>query len=888
MRVLLMEDDAAQARLMQRTLERADYAVDIAATGDVGLALYAAGAYDVLLIAPQMPGHSGLEILRMLATRGALPPTIMVTGPGDETMAVAALQLGAGDYIVKDGDGRYLTLLPTVVARVLHQQRLQAEKQQAEEQCRVLFEAAPDAMVLVQADGRIVRVNAQAEQLFGYPRHELLGRPVDLLVPERFRAAHREHVRRYGAAPRVRPMGRGLALYGRCKDGREVPVEISLSPLQTVEGLLVVSAIRDVTARQEAEVALRQRAALLDLASDAILVFDMAQRLVFWNRAAEVCYGWTQAEALGHRPHTLLQTVFPEPLAAIQEALLHYGRWEGELVHTTRAGTRLVVASRWAVQREAMGQPIAILEINTDITERKQAEAALQQPLEWLNTTLASIGDAVIATDSAGTITFLNPAAAQLTGWPAQEALGQPIATVLRLCHAQTHQAMEGPVHRVLRTGEVVSLVPDTLLVTRHGQEIPVTDRAAPIRGRQGTPQGVVLVLRDLSAYKDLEAQLQQAQKMEAIGTLASGIAHDFNNILAAILGFTELATYDVPQSSAIWHNLHQVLTAGKRAKDLVQQILAFSRRTLPERRPLTLHTLVQDALGLLRASLPSTIPIRTHLAEEAGVVLADATQLHQVLLNLCANAEYAMRTTGGVLEVRLEAVEVAAPLAVLQATLPPGAYVRLTVRDTGHGMAPDVVARLCEPYFTTKPPGEGSGLGLAVVHGILTQHGGGLAVTSVPRHGTTFEVYLPRLAETAPDRPPPAEAPLPGGTERLLFVDDEPALAALAQEVLTRLGYHVVACCSSREALDTFRATAPPFDVVITDQTMPELTGDVLARTLRQLRPDLPVILCTGFSHTMDTERARAAGITALVTKPWQVRELAHTIRHVLDQQVH
>jgi len=254
--------------------------------------------------------------------------------------------------------------------------------------------------------------------------------------------------------------------------------------------------------------------------------------------------------------------------------------------------------------------------------------------------------------------------------------------------------------------------------------------------------------------------------------------------------------------------------------------------------------------------------------------------------MHLYANAAYAMRHTVGVLEVRLEAVDMDAAVAAVHPDLKPGSYIWLTVRDTGHGMTPEVLEHIFEPYFTTKPQGEGNGMGLAVVHGIVTSHGGMMTVTSAPGQGTTFEVYLPRLAEATPDQPASAADPLPGGTERILFVDDEAAIASLGQEVLTRLGYQVVVCLRSTEALETFRTASPPFDLVITDQTMPYLTGDALARALRDLRPDLPIILCTDCSHTMSAERARSAGIDAVLMKPWQGWELALTIRGVLGQR--
>jgi PAS domain S-box-containing protein len=513
--------------------------------------------------------------------------------------------------------------------------------------------------------------------------------------------------------------------------------------------------------------------------------------------------------------------------------------------------------------------------------ERQRAEAALRQ--DWLAVTLASIGDAVIATDMHGLVTFINPVAAMLTGWTEQDALGYHIDTVYRLVHEQSHQHVDSPAARVLREGITAGFMDHTALLTRDGRAISIADSAAPIRSRDGRLQGMVLVCRDISERKQLEAQLRQAQKMEAIGTLAGGIAHDFNNILAAILGFSELASYEVPQASAVWDHLQNVLRAGKRAKELVQQILAFSRRTMAERRPVQLQLLIKETLTLLRASLPSTIEIKHSLATDVGTVLADPIQMHQVLMNLCANAQYAMRDTGGMLEVRLEATEADPPVTCPD--LKPGPYVRLTVRDTGPGITPEALGRLFEPFFTTKSPGEGTGMGLAVVHGIVASHDGAITVSSTPGQGATFEIYLPRLAEAVIDDPH-SEERIPEGKGRILFVDDEDPVVRLSQEILERLGYEVVACGDSLEALQAFQEASQRFDLVITDQTMPRMTGDMLVQALRRIRPDIPIILCTGFSYTINAEQAEALGIDAWLTKPWQTRDLAHTIQHVLAQR--
>jgi signal transduction histidine kinase/ActR/RegA family two-component response regulator len=382
-----------------------------------------------------------------------------------------------------------------------------------------------------------------------------------------------------------------------------------------------------------------------------------------------------------------------------------------------------------------------------------------------------------------------------------------------------------------------------------------------------------------------LTEELRQVQKMEAVGRLAGGVAHDFNNILAAMIGYTELSMYNIPASNPAWHQLQEVLRAGQRAKALVHQILTFSRRTEQAHTPVQLPPLVEEALALLRASLPSSIEIRQHIDPEVGAVLADPTQLHQVIINLCANAEHAMRQTGGVLDVRLEAVKVDTALAAQHPALHLGPHVQLTVRDTGQGMPPDVVEHIYDPFFTTKAAGEGTGIGLSVVHGIVVNHGGTITVESRVDHGTTFMIYLPCIPWDMAGEVQ-EEEPLPCRQERLLFIDDEPALVHLGHAVLTQLGYDVTSCTSGVEALAAFQAAPHHFDLVITDYTMPQMTGDVLTRALRRLRPDIPIILETGFSHTIDAEQAAALGIDAFLLKPWTVRELARTIAQVLAKR--
>jgi CheY-like chemotaxis protein len=386
-----------------------------------------------------------------------------------------------------------------------------------------------------------------------------------------------------------------------------------------------------------------------------------------------------------------------------------------------------------------------------------------------------------------------------------------------------------------------------------------------------------------------MEEQLRQTQKMEAIGTLAGGIAHDFNNILGAIIGYTELAQATVAPGGETMQNLEQVLKAADRAKELVLQILAFSRKTDSVRKPVQVHAILHEAVKLLRASIPATIDIRQVITPGNDTVIADPTQLHQIIMNLCTNAAQAMQETGGVgmLELRLFPFLLDADDARAYGDLQPGAYVQLIVRDTGPGIAQEHRARIFDPFFTTKEVGKGTGMGLAVVHGIVKSHGGAIKVYSEPGQGTAFHIVLPCKTEEPPMDEVEELAPLPHGRERILLIDDEEMLLVIGKNMLESLDYKVTTAQGSIEALAVFRGGSGTFDLIITDQTMPAMTGDSLARQCLQIRPDIPIILCSGYSEMITEKTVQQMGIRAYLLKPLSRRVLAETIRKVLDSPV-
>jgi signal transduction histidine kinase/ActR/RegA family two-component response regulator len=386
---------------------------------------------------------------------------------------------------------------------------------------------------------------------------------------------------------------------------------------------------------------------------------------------------------------------------------------------------------------------------------------------------------------------------------------------------------------------------------------------------------------KEVAEREEMEAKLRQAHKLEAIGTLAGGIAHDFNNILATILGYADMALDDIPEYNPAKFQIEQVMKAGNRAKNLVKHILSFSRMEAHERIPVQMHLIANEALELLRASIPTTVDIQHNIDPSCGSILADPNQIHQIFMNLCANAAQAMDDEGGVLGVYLDCVEFGENNMVEGAKV--GSYVRLVVKDTGGGIDPKVIGRIFDPYFTTKEIGKGSGMGLAVVHGIVQSHDGMITVESKPGKGTTFHLYFPRIKDPLLEENEDI-GPLPTGTEKILVVDDEEDMADVTKRRAERLGYQVTAKTCSTEALELFRSQPDSFDLVITDQTMPGLTGEQLAKELRRISPEIPIIICTGYSPKIDADKANLVDINAFIMKPMDKKEFAKTIRKVLD----
>lgn len=660
-----------------------------------------------------------------------------------------------------------------------------------------------------------------------------------------------------------------------------------------LEGLANTAA--QVAQTAETEEALRESEEkyrhLVETSQSLIWSVDPQGRWTYLNEnATRRIYGYEPGEMIGRRFTDFMTPDQAEKDLAIFEEIKAGRSWlDYETVHLRKDGSPIVMSFNAIVRCDERGEVLGTTGTASDITARKHAEEALREAHSIINR-----GPAVAflsRNDEGWPVEFVSANVQELSGYMVEEFTSGEV-TYAQVIHPEDLSRVAGEMRSFIQEQGGANFAHEPYRIVTGDGEVKWVDASTHIRrDEQGAVTHFQGILEDITRAKSiqderarLERTLQQAQKMESLGTLAGGIAHDINNILQAIFGCMELAFPHVAEDSPVRRILMEILDASHRAKELVEQILAFSRQVEVELQPVQISAIVNEAIKLLRASLPTTIEIRVRLEAETSYVRADATQIYQVLMNLCTNAAHAMRAEGGVLEIGLTETRLEKTVDSLHANLDPGPYVRLTVSDAGDGMAPDVMERVFDPYFSTKEKEEGTGLGLAMVHGIVRSHGGGIIMESALGEGSTFHVLLP--SQIQPESLAEAEGieSPSDGTECLLFVDDEEVLTRVAQGVLGEMGYEVVATTSSLEALALFQETPERFDLVITDQTMPKMTGLVLAAELMRSRPDIPVVLCSGLNDVSTIDQAGVTGIRAFLKKPFSMREMAGTIRGILD----
>ena len=773
---------------------------------------------------------------------------------------------------------------------IAERKKSEAALRDSEEWRRAILRTAMDGFWIADLQGRILEVNETYCRMSGYEAQELLAMRIADVEIVAAADGTLARIQQIAAQGELR-----FESQHRRKDGSLFQVEASVQ-YRPVENGRLVAFLRDITERKRAENALKDsedkfRKAFYVI-PDSINISRLEDgRYVSVNRGFTSIMGYAEDDVVGHR--SIECNIWEDP---DDRARLLAGLAEDGAVANLEARFRTKDGSlRYGLMSASLieiGNVPHVISITRDITERKRAEAEVRTLSRAMEQSPAS----VVITDKAGNIEYVNPRFEQLTGYSRAEAVGSnPRILKSGITPAETYSQMwqaisDGGEWR----GELCNR-------RKNGELFWEFAAVSGLRGEDGEIEHYIAVKEDITERKQaeaardsLEAQLRESQKMEAIGTLAGGIAHDLNNALATILGNAELARQDMSANPLALESLEEIGKAGARARDLVQQILAFSRRQPTERRPMALAPVVEESARLLRAALPARVTLEVRCEADAPTVLADASQIQQVLINLCNNAVQAMRGEPGRVGIRLDTVTLDAKLAgelpELHAMLArhPGRAVRLAVSDNGPGMDAATLGRIFEPFFTTKPTGEGTGLGLSIVHGVVKGHEGAILVDSQPGKGATFTLYFPAAAvqSGAPGREDSAvaETSRMGRGQRILYIDDDESLVFLVQRLLERRGFRVSGYVNQREALEALRADPRRFDLVVTDYNMPGMSGLEVAREVRALRADLPVAVASGFVSEELREQAGGAGVRELIFKADTVEELCEAFARLAD----
>jgi PAS domain S-box-containing protein len=800
--------------------------------------------------------------------------------------------LDRGRVVERDGSGAAVRMVGTYMD-VSARERAEESLRRSEESLAITLQSIGDAVIATDPRGRITRLNPAAEQITGWPGALAIGLPL---------AAVFRIVDVVTRRPMVDPVALVLERGGvvglanstllLARDGREVQIADSAAPIRSASGEVmgVVLVFSDVTEQYRNLQALRDRERQLSSITDALPApvsrIDRDGRYLFANAAFERWFGLRQADIVGRtRREVLSEAAYASIEPQIQRALA------GETLTfdctaQTAAGTRQTMVTVLP-DCDAEGTVRGCFIVNADITGRKLAEESLRAAQAELAATLAAVPDLLFDIDLEGRIHGQHSPRSDLLFVPREQLIGRTVAEVLPAAAAAVVAAA---LREALALGHSEGLQYELQLPDgRHWFELAVSRKTVPA----GATGRFIALARDITERKQsestrlaLERQLREVQKMESIGTLAGGIAHDFNNILAGILGNTALARAELPAGHAAQASLEQISKAGLRARSLVQQILTFSRREPGEMQVQPLRPVVEETLSLLRSTLPAAVQLDTSFGAEPMPVRADANQLQQVVMNLCTNAWHALPEGRGRIEVGLAplAADAAARLGVRE--LPSGPCVHLWVSDNGTGIDAAIRGRIFDPFFTTKAVGQGTGLGLSVVHGIVRSHGGAIRVESESGRGSTFHLYLP-LAAAAPARlavaaggPGPAEH---GRGQHLLYVDDDEVMVVMVQQLLQRAGYRVTVCLGAVQALALLRAHPQSFDLVVSDYNMPQMSGLELVAALASVRPGLPVIISSGYISDELRAQAAQAGVRALLKKENTLEDLPAMVQQVL-----
>lgn len=755
----------------------------------------------------------------------------------------------------------------------------------SERKWRNILINTPQIGIALDPQAKITFANAHFLRLTGWMEQEIIGQDwFDLFIPEYVR----EEVRAVFNTVMSQKDALGFSNY-------ENEIIIKSGALRNVawsnvltkdshENIVDVTCLGiDLTETRRTEEELRQseerQRSMLQTAMDGFWLTDPKGRLLEVNETYSQMSGYNKEELLSMSISDLEANEMPEDVAAHAQRIIKMGQDRFESWHRRKDGTLFEVEVSAQYRLDDGGRFVCFIR---DITGLKEAERSLRKSDERLKLALDSVTDAVWDWQVDTGEVYFSSRWYTMLGYKPYE-LPQDFETWLQLLHPDDLQKSEKTVFHHLELAEPFEI--EFRMRTKDGQWRWILARGKTVeKDKKGKAVRMLGTHMDITERKKMEEQIQQAQKMESVGNLAGGIAHDFNNILFPIVGMSELLLEDLLPGSSEHLSVQEILKAGKRGSELVKQILALSRQSEHKMIPVRMQQILKEVLKLIHSTIPADIEITQNIQKDCGFVMADATQLHQIAMNLITNAYHAVETSGGNISIKLLESECDGK-NLPSAYLDPGRYVVLSISDTGCGIDPAIMDKIFEPYFTTKGQGKGTGLGLSVVYGLVKEHGGEIKVDSEIGKGTTFDVYLPRIADQTKQEPAETLEINPTGTERILLVDDEEPIVRVVKQMLERLGYHIVERSSSPDALKAFTENPSAFDLVISDMTMPNLTGDRLARKLIAVRPDIPIIICTGFSERIDKEKASALGIKGFIMKPVVRSEMAKMVRKILDE---